>query len=111
MWDFNWGVFWAVVAYGASEVRGQTGHLGFMVLVLARRATTVCTASTAYSCEKWGWGDRGTPRRPAPSKPVLANDSVHTEEGVDNERDTRTGVVVLAAEEKPENSSCGNAAD
>jgi hypothetical protein len=82
-----------------------------MVLVLARRATTVFTASTAYSCEKWGWGDRGTPRRLAPSKPVLANDSVHTEEGVDNERDTRTGVVVLAAEEKPETSSCGNAAD
>ena len=74
-----------------------------MVLVLARRATSVFTESTAYS-EKSGGG--ATEELPA-ARPRLnpRHEAARTRKKELILRDTRTGLVVLAAEPEPGTSS------
>jgi hypothetical protein len=74
-----------------------------MALVLARRATSVFTESTVYFREKWGGATEELPAaRPRLNPPHEAARRRNKESIL---RDTRTGLVVLAAEPEPETSS------
>jgi hypothetical protein len=81
MWDFNWGMFWALVAYGTLKF-GVKRVLGLYGARVSQTSYKRIHREHSLLPRKMGWGDRGTPRRPAPSKPAPRG-GTQAEEGVD----------------------------
>jgi hypothetical protein len=79
MWDFNWGMFWALVACGVLKF-GVKRALGLYGEGVSQTSHNRIHSEHSLLLRKVGVGRQRTPRRPAPSKPVLANDSAHAEE-------------------------------
>ena len=79
MWDFNWGMFWALVACGVLKF-GVKRALRLYGEGVSQTSHNRIHSEHSLLLRKVGVGRQRTPRRPAPSKPVLANDSAHAEE-------------------------------